>query len=47
MSASRFYWYAPGSARLLTLDVYPAALQADVEAVAEGVSPLSGRAGTG
>jgi hypothetical protein len=42
--ASRFYWYAPGSARLLTLDVYPAALQADVEAVAEGVSPLSGRA---
>jgi hypothetical protein len=43
MAASRFYWYGAGSARLLTLDVYPAALQADVESVAEGVSPLSGR----
>lgn len=44
MSASRFYWYGWGSARLNTLDVYPSDLQAVQESLADGVSTPAGLA---
>ena len=44
MSASRFYWYGWGSARLRTLDVYPSDLQAVQESLADGASTPAGLA---